>query len=255
MNGIQDCQRSEFVQSVSRPIGIRKKCSKCGIKKSINEFHKNKSKKDGLCTECKVCHYKNQKEYQKNAKEKICEYRKKYAEKNKRHLKEYYAQWRKNNKEKIKKNNIKYKNKKSEYDKKRWKNLSIEEKLKEMKIGNMRRDKQRTINPELEIYRVAKKRAINKGLNFNLDIEDIKIPKMCPILKVKFNMFVYKQGGDFKLKDCRPSIDRIDNTKGYVKGNIAIISYRANRIKSDSTYKELKAIIKWIERNKISNGY
>lgn len=32
-----------------------KKCSKCGIEKNINEFHKKSESKDGLNTRCKVC--------------------------------------------------------------------------------------------------------------------------------------------------------------------------------------------------------
>lgn len=47
-------------------------------------------------------------------------------------------------------------------------------------------------------------------------------------------------------KENSPSIDRLDNTKGYVKGNINIISWRANRIKSDATLDELEKIYRWV---------
>ena len=44
-----------------------------------------------------------------------------------------------------------------------------------------------------------------------------------------------------------PSLDRIDNSKGYVPGNIAVISMRANMIKNNATLAELKAIVAYIE--------
>jgi hypothetical protein len=55
-----------------------KLCKCCEITKSVNEFHKNKSKKDGLQDHCKVC--RNIKSQQ--TKEKRKEYRKKWYLKN-----------------------------------------------------------------------------------------------------------------------------------------------------------------------------
>jgi hypothetical protein len=56
--------------------------------------------------------------------------------------------------------------------------------------------------------------------------------------------------------DCRapsrsdnlPSIDRIDPSKGYVKGNVWVISWRANRLKSDATFEELEAIVRGLRK-------
>ena len=44
------------------------------------------------------------------------------------------------------------------------------------------------------------------------------------------------------------SIDRKDSSKGYVKGNVAIISRRANLLKNNATIAELKAVLAFMSR-------
>lgn len=80
-----------------------------------------------------------------------------------------------------------------------------------------------------QLYRSAKKRALAKGLEFNIELRDIHIPKKCPILKVPL----------ICSTRYSPSIDRIYPNKGYIKGNIAIISTLANSMKANATPQEL----------------
>lgn len=80
-----------------------------------------------------------------------------------------------------------------------------------------------------QLYRHAKKRALTKELEFNIELRDIHIPKKCPILKVPL----------ICSTRYSPSIDRIYPDKGYVKGNIAVISTLANSMKANATPKEL----------------
>jgi hypothetical protein len=54
-----------------------------------------------------------------------------------------------------------------------------------------------------------------------------------------------KSSGGYQ-SDGSPSLDRIDPKKGYVKGNVAVISYKANRIKQDATPEELEAVASWL---------
>ena len=90
--------------------------------------------------------------------------------------------------------------------------------------------------PEKYIFIGAKYRAKKKGIPFNITIEDIVIPKVCPV----FNKpFVYGYG---RVNEFSPSLDRIIPSKGYVKGNIIVISHRANMIKSNATINELEAL-------------
>ena len=89
----------------------------------------------------------------------------------------------------------------------------------------------------------AKKRALKKGLEFNLELCDVVIPRYCPILGIP--LYTSKLNAD-----CSPSIDRIDNSKGYTKNNINIISTRANRIKNDSTFNEIEKLYFFLKENK-----
>jgi hypothetical protein len=48
------------------------------------------------------------------------------------------------------------------------------------------------------------------------------------------------------------SIDRTDSAKGYVPGNVAIMSAKANRLKSDSTAEDMRKVLEYLERNRKS---
>lgn len=92
-------------------------------------------------------------------------------------------------------------------------------------------------NPHKKMYWGSKKRAIDKGLEFNIDLTDIVIPKHCPLLGIEL-----KHGTGF-LIDESPSLDRIDSDKGYIKGNVWVISHKANTMKSDATLEELELLV------------
>lgn len=88
---------------------------------------------------------------------------------------------------------------------------------------------------QYHIWQHSKNKAAYEGREFNLDVEDIIIPEKCPILETPFIL---------KDKDFAPSVDRIDNSKGYIKGNVAVISKLANTMKNRATCEQLKMFSK-----------
>ena len=99
---------------------------------------------------------------------------------------------------------------------------------------------------EKNIFWAARRRAKKNGLAFNIDVNDIQIPENCPIFGIKLdrNFSDKKRVGP---SDDSPSIDRIIPNLGYVKGNIIIISYRANRAKNDLTIQEMQKLVSFYE--------
>lgn len=97
-------------------------------------------------------------------------------------------------------------------------------------------------HPKKLMLNVIISRAKKKGLDCNLTIEDLLDNQICPVFKTK--LMYNRDEKDHKLK---ASVDRIDNTKGYTKDNIAIISRRANTLKSNGSLKEFKRLVDYIE--------
>jgi hypothetical protein len=82
---------------------------------------------------------------------------------------------------------------------------------------------------------MARRRARRSGLDFNITVVDLTVGDVCPALGIPMNFESEKQ-------DNRPTIDRINNRLGYIKGNVIVVSMRANRIKSDAASDELARI-------------
>lgn len=91
-------------------------------------------------------------------------------------------------------------------------------------------------HPLKYLYSQAKRRAKRKGQEFSINIEDLgEIPKQCPLLGIKIDSY------SEELR-YRPSIDRIDSSKGYIKGNVMFVSHRANMLKNNADSDELFSI-------------
>lgn len=91
----------------------------------------------------------------------------------------------------------------------------------------------------------CKHRAKKSNVKFSITLQDLidmfPSDNLCPILKVPFVW------GTKNNKELSPSIDRMIPELGYIKGNIKFISYKANRIKNDSSIEILENLIKYMK--------
>lgn len=95
--------------------------------------------------------------------------------------------------------------------------------------------------PENYLYHKAANNAQQSGKVFTITKDDIVIPSHCPVLGIPLSV-----DGDV---DNSPSLDRFDNLLGYIKGNVNVISWRANRLKGGASLPELKKIVTWMENH------
>lgn len=106
----------------------------------------------------------------------------------------------------------------------------------------------RLANPKTTLLNRARGSAKERNLEFNLTIEDIVIPDKCPALGIALDSSAKPRSYN------KPSLDRIDNTKGYVKGNVVVVSWRANVLKRDASIDELSAIASFYKLIRASQG-
>ncbi len=86
-----------------------------------------------------------------------------------------------------------------------------------------------------------RRKAEKLGLPFDLTEEDVVVPSVCPVLGIP----IEKDGRG--QRDTAPSVDRTIPGRGYVQGNVAVISMKANRIKNDATLEELRLVVQYME--------
>lgn len=92
-----------------------------------------------------------------------------------------------------------------------------------------------------QLFHRAKRGAVRRGLEFAISIDDVIVPEFCPIFPWIKLTAIAGQG----FVDSNISLDRIDSSKGYIVGNIQVVSYKANRNKNNSTLKELIRLGEW----------
>jgi hypothetical protein len=101
----------------------------------------------------------------------------------------------------------------------------------------------RARNREHVLWVKARKRAARDGLEFTITVDDVFIPETCPVLGVPLD-----NDANMARRANAPSLDRIDSRRGYVPGNVWVISHRANVIKNDATPDELARIAAAVRR-------
>lgn len=104
-------------------------------------------------------------------------------------------------------------------------------------ITSKRKRVSRINNPRPDLLKKAKNRAKKKNIPFDITADDIIIPETCPVLGIPL------KAGEKIVCNTSPTIDRIKPELGYVKGNIQVISYRANMLKNNATIEELQKVL------------
>lgn len=110
-----------------------------------------------------------------------------------------------------------------------------EEHERKRQLINERSRRYRDAHPVRRLITVARARAKKLGLPCTITEADVQIPSHCPVLGIELI-----RGG--WPPDNSPSIDRIVPELGYVPGNVLVVSFRANHLKSDATADELRAV-------------
>lgn len=93
----------------------------------------------------------------------------------------------------------------------------------------------------------ARRRGRERGLEATIRVSDLVWPTHCPVLGIPLD---YPERGAARKTGAHnpgyPSLDRWDNAKGYVAGNVFVISHRANTLKGSATYEEILRIAEYV---------
>jgi hypothetical protein len=228
-----------------------KVCPRCGEEKTLTEFTKDRSRLDGLEVYCRECKRIYQIYHSEKYREKITAHSREYNQRPevKQRKKEYErrSEVRKRRREQDKnparrqrKNELRRtpeaKQKQKEYDHRRSQFPIVKDKHR---IQVTRYAKE---HPEWKMVQREKQRAKKKGVPFDLSSKDIIIPEVCPILGIRL------RANTGEKTEYSPSIDEIIPGVGYVLGNVAVISDRADTIKNDGTADEHEKIANWMNQ-------
>lgn len=100
-------------------------------------------------------------------------------------------------------------------------------------------------NPAARMIISARHRARKRGLECTITRDDVVIPDRCPILGIELVCGTGVSGRPGGSPDSM-SLDRIDPERGYVPGNVQVISHLANTMKSYASKEELVMFARWI---------
>lgn len=210
-----------------------KRCTKCGEWKVLDEFSRKRKDSEDRRSDCKAC---NKKYYEENA-EDILRKKHEQHERNKEGKRDYNRQYRIKNLDRLMEHDREYgrthREEKKAYNQEYMK--THKEEIKKQKF------EKRVKTIQKEMFKHAEGRAKKQGLPFDMIMEDIPVPEVCPILGIPISV------GKGKLHVGSPTVDRLIPSLGYVSGNVCVISHRANSIKNNGTVEEHRKIADWME--------
>lgn len=98
----------------------------------------------------------------------------------------------------------------------------------------------RADDPVRQMLNHARYRAKKREIDFSVEAADLHIPELCPIMDIPL---FFSEG---KRTDNTPSLDRVDNSKGYTPGNSRVISWLANNRKGDLTVEQIDRLHNYV---------
>jgi len=113
--------------------------------------------------------------------------------------------------------------------------------VEELARKQARKKVSRVKDPRKFLLAAARNRAKAEGVAFNIGLNNVFIPEHCPVFGTKFVI------GDGHRHPASPTLDRINPRLGYIVGNVAVISWKANSIKRDATLEELEKLLAFMK--------
>lgn len=196
------------------PVAM-KQCRKCKEFLPLTLFYKKADSKDGLINQCKSCKIICNREWKRANPDKVKAHKRQYKKTNKKQVGNERKRYYQKHKERI---------------------LSRMEQERTGKEGYIK-----------TMLATAKQRAKNATLEFNLDVEYLLsiATDHCPVDGTPFDWFrQLKQ--DKSLNLAIPSLDRVDSSKGYIKGNVKIIGFKWNSKKSNMNLQDLLLLVEYV---------
>jgi hypothetical protein len=155
----------------------------------------------------------------------------------------YMREWKRNNKEKVNAVNRQTRARKP----KKYRAINRRSIAKQRAANptkyNQQRWALRANDPIKYLWKHARERAQKIKVLFSLELADIIIPEFCPVLGIKLE---WGFGQRAAANKASPSLDRMDGKLGYVKGNVFVISNRANHLKNNGTLDEFERIVAYM---------
>lgn len=99
----------------------------------------------------------------------------------------------------------------------------------------------KTESPETILLWRTRANSKIRNIECSISVEDIVIPERCPILDIELGPI----GG--KNRNNSPSLDRVDNSTGYVRGNVRVISNRANTLKGEMSINDVERLLTYMK--------
>lgn len=88
-----------------------------------------------------------------------------------------------------------------------------------------------------KMYIAAKIRAKKYGIPFTIKIDDVIIPDRCPLLQIPLIL-----NSEQKWHPNLASLDRVIPSLGYIPGNVWVISWKANVMKSNYSLEDFELL-------------